>query len=88
MLSLAFGLARPFLFGFAPEQAHEMTLRALETGLYPRPFTPDDTRLGGNRCRVDVEVAGEHREAKPDPPNRGRTCAPASITIPSHQHEA
>ena len=45
MLSLAFGLARPFLFGFAPEQAHEMTLRALETGIYPRPFTPDDTRL-------------------------------------------
>jgi dihydroorotate dehydrogenase len=36
MLSLAFSLARPFLFGFAPESAHEMTLRALESGLYPR----------------------------------------------------
>ncbi len=45
MLSLAFSLARPFLFGFAPEQAHELTLRALETGVYPRGAWPDDPRL-------------------------------------------
>ncbi len=45
MLSLAFSLARPILFGFAPEQAHELTLRALESGVYPRAFLPDDTRL-------------------------------------------
>jgi dihydroorotate dehydrogenase len=45
MLSLAFSLARPVLFGFAPEQAHEMTLKALEAGLYPRAMLPDDPRL-------------------------------------------
>jgi dihydroorotate dehydrogenase len=45
MLSIAFALARPVLFGFAPEQAHEMTLKALEAGLYPRALLPDDLRL-------------------------------------------
>jgi dihydroorotate dehydrogenase len=45
MLSLAYALARPVLFGFAPEQAHEMTLKALETGVYPRALHPDDPRL-------------------------------------------
>ena len=45
MLSLAFSLARPFLFGFAPEQAHEVTLKALEAGVYPRAAWPDDAAL-------------------------------------------
>ena len=45
MLSLAYGLARPLLFGFEPEQAHEMTLRALEAGLYPRDTGRNDHRL-------------------------------------------
>jgi dihydroorotate dehydrogenase len=40
-LGAAFSLARPFLFGFAPENAHEMTLRALESGLYPRGCASD-----------------------------------------------
>ena len=45
MLSLAYGLARPLLFSLEAEQAHEMTLRALEAGLYPRSFAADDPRL-------------------------------------------
>jgi dihydroorotate dehydrogenase len=45
MLSAMYDFARALLFGLDPEQAHELTLRALETGLYPRPAGPDDPRL-------------------------------------------
>jgi dihydroorotate dehydrogenase len=45
MLSSLFGLARPFLFTLEPEQAHELTLKTLESGVYPRPAGPDDPRL-------------------------------------------
>ncbi len=37
-------LALPFLHALEPEQAHELSLRALEAGLYPRGG-PDDPRL-------------------------------------------
>jgi dihydroorotate dehydrogenase len=33
------------LFALAPEDAHELTLRSLEMGLYPRPAGPDDPSL-------------------------------------------
>ncbi|HRN84301.1 MAG TPA: quinone-dependent dihydroorotate dehydrogenase [Hyphomicrobium sp.] len=36
MLSALAGLARPMLFALEPEAAHEVTLRALERGIYPR----------------------------------------------------
>ena len=36
MLSALAGLARPMLFALEPEVAHEVTLRALERGIYPR----------------------------------------------------
>ncbi len=36
MLSALAGLARPMLFALEPEAAHEVTLRALECGIYPR----------------------------------------------------
>jgi dihydroorotate dehydrogenase len=36
MLGAAYGLARQALFCLEPEQAHELTLRTLELGLYPR----------------------------------------------------
>lgn len=42
------GLARvawPFLRAMDPERAHDMTLRLLETGIYPRDRTQDDPRL-------------------------------------------
>ena len=45
MLGAVFDLARELLSALDPEQAHELTLRALELGLYPRPATPDDPRL-------------------------------------------
>lgn len=45
MLSTLFGITRPFLFALEPEQAHELTLKTLESGVYPRPAGPDDHRL-------------------------------------------
>jgi dihydroorotate dehydrogenase len=45
MLGGLSGLALPFLHALEPEKAHELTLRALETGLFNEP-APDDPRLG------------------------------------------
>ncbi len=45
MLSAVFELARPLLFALDPEQAHELTLKSLEAGVYPRPSVADDPRL-------------------------------------------
>ena len=46
MLSTVFEFARPLLFALDPEQAHELTLKSLEAGVYPRPSRRDDPRLG------------------------------------------
>ncbi len=46
MLNAVFDLARPALFAFDPETAHEMSLKALEMGVYPRASGVDDNRLG------------------------------------------
>jgi dihydroorotate dehydrogenase len=40
VLSALSNLARPFLLSLDPEVAHELTLRALELGAYPRPSGP------------------------------------------------
>jgi dihydroorotate dehydrogenase len=45
MLGAMFELARPLLYALDPEQAHELTLKALEAGMHPRPGVPDDPRL-------------------------------------------
>jgi dihydroorotate dehydrogenase len=45
MLSAVFELARPLLYALDPEQAHELTLKSLEAGIYPRPSAADDVRL-------------------------------------------
>jgi dihydroorotate dehydrogenase len=45
MLAPLYNLARPLLFGLDPERAHELTLKALEAGVYPRPAAPDDPCL-------------------------------------------
>ena len=46
MLSRVFNLVRPVLHGLEPEHAHELTLRALEAGIYPRDRTSNDAALG------------------------------------------
>jgi len=50
MLGAVLQLARPLLFALDPEQAHELTLKSLEAGIYPRGFAPDDARLVANVC--------------------------------------
>jgi len=45
MLGAVFDFARPLLFALDPERAHELTLKSLEAGIYPRSFAPDDARL-------------------------------------------
>jgi len=46
-------LALPFLRVLDPEHAHEVTLKALEAGLYPRPMEADDTRLAQSIWGLD-----------------------------------
>ena len=45
MLTTLFQLARPMLFVLPPEDAHELTLRSLELGAYPRCAGPDESEL-------------------------------------------
>ncbi len=45
MLNAIFELARPMLFALSPEDAHELTLKSLEMGVYPRPIAPDGASL-------------------------------------------
>ena len=45
MLGAVFDLARPLLFALDPERAHELTLKSLEAGIYPRGPAADDRRL-------------------------------------------
>lgn len=53
MLSALYSLARPALFRFAPEDAHELMLKSMEAGAYPRPSGADPTNL-------NVEAWGYH----------------------------
>lgn len=46
MKNFLFDLARPALFTIDPERAHDMTLAALEKGVYPRQAAPDLLQLG------------------------------------------
>lgn len=48
MLSTMYGLTRPLLFLLPPEEAHHLTLRTLEAGLYPRDTTVDPPEIGVN----------------------------------------
>ena len=45
MFGALFNLARPLLHWLDPEQAHELTLKALQAGLYPRAAGQEDPRL-------------------------------------------
>jgi dihydroorotate dehydrogenase len=45
MIKTLFALSRPLLFALPPEDAHELTLKSLERGVYPRDTAPADPRL-------------------------------------------
>jgi dihydroorotate dehydrogenase len=53
MLGAIYDLARPLLFGLDPEQAHELTLKALEAGIYPHASAPDAACLGVTAWGLD-----------------------------------
>ncbi|MGK2922025.1 MAG: quinone-dependent dihydroorotate dehydrogenase [Methyloceanibacter sp.] len=44
-MSALFGLGQTLLLALDPERAHDLALKTLELGVYPRPSGPDDTRL-------------------------------------------
>ncbi|MBN8912068.1 MAG: quinone-dependent dihydroorotate dehydrogenase [Rhizobiales bacterium] len=46
MMRVLTSLSRPFLLALDPERAHELTLRALELGVYPRDTGASDEVLG------------------------------------------
>ena len=54
MLEQLAGLARPLLLALDPERAHEMTLRALESGMFRGHGKPDDARLAVSIWGRDV----------------------------------
>ncbi|MEQ1649436.1 MAG: quinone-dependent dihydroorotate dehydrogenase [Hyphomicrobiaceae bacterium] len=84
MLSSLFQFARPMLFTLDPEQAHEVSLKALEAGVYPRPLGPDDAALGvsamGHQFKNPIGIAaGYDKDARVPDAVLGLGCGFAEI---------
>lgn len=84
MLNQLLDLARPALFALDPERAHQMSIRALEKGLYPRDCGPDDSRLavtvGGLRFPNPIGIAaGFDKDARVPDAVLGMGCGFAEI---------
>lgn len=45
-----FGLGQALMLALDPERAHELTIKSLEMGFYPRNRAPDDARLRQTLC--------------------------------------
>ena len=54
-------LVRPLLFALDPERAHELTLKSLEAGIYPRSARRRTTRGWLSRRGADVSQSARHR---------------------------
>jgi dihydroorotate dehydrogenase len=48
-----FGLGQSLLLALPPERAHDLAVKSLELGLYPRADTPDDERLAQHLFGLD-----------------------------------
>jgi dihydroorotate dehydrogenase len=48
-----FGLGQSLLLALPPERAHDLAVKSLELGLYPRADTPDDKRLAQRLFGLD-----------------------------------
>jgi len=84
MLSTLVDLARPMLFALDPERAHEVTLRSLESGIYPRAGGIDDTGLGmelwGLRLPNPIGIAaGFDKDARVPDAVLGMGCGFAEV---------
>ena len=93
MLGALTTLARPLLFGLEPETAHEVTLRALEAGIYPRCHGSDDPRLRQSVMGLDFPnpvgiAAGFDKDARVPDAVLGMGCGFAEIgTVTPHPQE-
>lgn len=92
MLTTLFDLARPMLFALDPEDAHELTLRSLEFGVYPRPARPDPEILAVKLWGLDFPnpigiAAGFDKDARVPDAVLGLGCgfAEAGTTTPLPQ---
>lgn len=84
MLSSFYGLARSALFAMEPEDAHEVSLRMLERGLYPRMTSPDagelSTELFGLRFSNPIGIAaGYDKDARVPDAILGLGCGFAEV---------
>ena len=84
MLNQLFDLARPALLAFDPERAHQMSIQALEKGLYPRDTSADDATLavtvGGLHFANPVGIAaGFDKDARVPDAVLGMGCGFAEI---------
>ncbi|MBS0270361.1 MAG: quinone-dependent dihydroorotate dehydrogenase [Proteobacteria bacterium] len=77
-------LSRPALFALSPEEAHELTVRALELGLYPRSFGTDDRVLSQTVFGLEFPnpvgiAAGYDKDARVPDAVLGMGCGFAEI---------
>jgi dihydroorotate dehydrogenase len=92
MLSALYDLARPALFVFAPEEAHELVLKSLELGVYPREAGADpaclSTSIWGLTFSNPVGIAaGFDKDARVPDAVMGMGCGFAEVgtTTPQAQ---
>ncbi|MGQ0674177.1 MAG: quinone-dependent dihydroorotate dehydrogenase [Hyphomicrobium sp.] len=84
MLTALFRLARPLLFTLPPEDAHELMLRSLELGVYPRPLAPDPGVLAVSAMGFDFPnplgvAAGFDKDARVPDAVLGLGCGFAEV---------
>lgn len=53
-MNALFGLGQSLLLALPPERAHELAIKSLELGLYPRAEGPDDKRLAQHLFGLDI----------------------------------
>ncbi len=84
MLKGLLDLTRPALFALDPERAHEVSLRALEAGIYLRDTTPADPRLAQSVYGLAFPnpigiAAGFDKDARVPNPVLGIGCGFAEV---------
>lgn len=84
MLKGFYRLSRPALFALSPEEAHELTVRALELGIYPRSFGTGDRLLSQTVFGLEFPnpvgiAAGYDKDARVPDAVLGMGCGFAEI---------
>ena len=69
-----------------PEQAHELTLRSLEAGIYPRSSAPDDAPAGRERVGPRFPQSARHRRGLRQGRARGRSRARHGLRLRRDRH--